>query len=547
MSNKPGRNAPCPCGSGMKFKRCHGSVKQVDTERIKVRAQLTEFVRTSRARHEAIEQQRREQQGLGKPIISALVNNERVVVVNSRLLSSKNWHTFHDFLRDYPRMSLGDAWFLDEVRKAPEERHLIATWYLRASELAAASRIKGEPTAGFPGTGALCAYLRFAYDLYALQHSVAVEQLLLDRIRSPRGFPGALYEVRVAASLIRAGFTLELEDETDRRSTHVEFVATHTATGAKYSVEAKRREGGKLKLNKLLHSALIKRADHPRLVFIDTNDGRLDMHKFEQLPLPLAEARHQLKLYSMDPISRGLPPAYVVATWAPEEHHLESSSSPFGALLLGFCIDDLAPGYRTLLEQVQLRRRHGPVFELLHSIERHRAIPATFDGEATAFARGTPPGRLKVGETYEVADADGSAIAGLLESGVVMTRERVAWCVFRVTDGRRIISTVPLTDIELQAYNEHPATFFGTVDRNAGRKQMRTAMDAFDFMWESYKATEKGLLLDWMKSAPDVEWLASLPQHEVATHYCVRMAQSMMRDIHWRAAESDAARDKPTA
>lgn len=25
-ANKPGRNAACPCGSGMKFKRCHGAV-----------------------------------------------------------------------------------------------------------------------------------------------------------------------------------------------------------------------------------------------------------------------------------------------------------------------------------------------------------------------------------------------------------------------------------------------------------------------------------------------------------------------------------------
>jgi hypothetical protein len=543
MSNKPGRNDPCPCGSGKKFKRCHGSIEQLDNERMEIRARLTEFARTSKARHEAMEHQRREQQGLGKPILSAIVNNQRVVVVNKRLLSSNNWQTFQDFLHDYPRIALGDGWFLDEARKAPGEGHLIATWFVRASELAAASRAKGEPTTGVPATGALCAYLRFAYDLYALHHSVAVEQLLLDRIKSPRSFPGALYEVRVAAALLRAGFTLELEDESDRRSTHVEFVATHTLTSAKYSVEAKRREGMKLKLNKLLHGALIKRADHPRLVFIDTNDGRLEMHKFEQLPLPLAEARQQLKLYSMDPISRGLPPAYVVATWAPEEHHLESSGVPFGAMLLGFGIDDLAPGYRTLLEQVQIRRRHGPVFELLHSIESHRAIPATFDGEASAFARGAPPDRLKVGETYEVADADGSAITGILESGVVMTREKIAWCTFRISDGRRVHSTVPLTDIELQAYQEHPATFFGTVDRNAGRKQMKTPMDAFEFLWESYEGTKKELLIEWMKSAPDVEWLASLSQEEVATHYCVRMAQNM---IQRRAAESKTVRGEPT-
>jgi len=113
--------------------------------------------------------------GSGKPILSSLVKDQRVVVVNKRFLSSKSWHTFHDFLRDYPRIALGDAWFLAELRKAPEARHLIATWYVCARELAVASRLTGAQTVGVQGTGALCAYLRFAYDLYALQHSVTVE------------------------------------------------------------------------------------------------------------------------------------------------------------------------------------------------------------------------------------------------------------------------------------------------------------------------------------------------------------------------------------
>ena len=28
----PGRNQKCPCGSGIKFKRCHGAPKQPETE-----------------------------------------------------------------------------------------------------------------------------------------------------------------------------------------------------------------------------------------------------------------------------------------------------------------------------------------------------------------------------------------------------------------------------------------------------------------------------------------------------------------------------------
>jgi hypothetical protein len=384
--SKPGRNEPCPCGSGKKFKRCHGAIEQLDRRRAELRIQLFDAVQASRARHEAREFQRREQQGLGKAILSTRVGDQRVVVVNRKLLSSKNWHTFHDFLRDYPRIALGDAWFLEEVKKPPESRHLITTWYVRASEQAA-NRDDASKSAGSPATCAITAYLRFAYDLYGLQNSVKVQRLLLDRIRSPQGFHGAMYEVRVAASLLRAGFTLELEDETDRRQTHVEFVATHQASGTKFSVEAKRREGAKIKVNRLLHGALTKRADHVRLVFIDTNDGRLGTHKYEHLPLPLAEVRQLLKLYATDPVGKRLPAAYVIATWAPEEHHLDEVGLPMGSLLWGFGIEDLAPGYRTLLEQVQIRRRHQPVFELLDSMHKHHVIPATFDGEAAAFVK----------------------------------------------------------------------------------------------------------------------------------------------------------------
>lgn len=85
---------------------------------------------------------------------------------------------------------MGDDWFLEEVRKPIEERHVIATWFVRARELAAESRARGAQAAVTPAAGALSAYMRFAYDLYALHHSVAVEQLMLDRIKKYPGRPG---------------------------------------------------------------------------------------------------------------------------------------------------------------------------------------------------------------------------------------------------------------------------------------------------------------------------------------------------------------------
>jgi len=528
--SKPGRNDRCPCGSGKKFKKCHGSVTQLDRREAEYRVHLSQAARTAPAWHEASESQRREQQGFGKAIISAQINNQRVVIVNRKLFTSKNWNTFHDFLREYPRIALGDAWFLEEVKKPPESRHLLATWFVLAHEQTTKPDQASDP-AGTRATCAMTAYMRFAYDMYALQHSVDVERLLLNRIRSPQGFPGAMYEVRVAACLLRAGFTLELEDETNRRQTHVEFVASHEASGAKFSVEAKRREGGKIKVNKLLHSALTKHAEHMRLVFIDTNDGRLETHKYEHdhLPLPLAEVRQLLSRYAIDPRAKTLPAAYVIATWAPEEHHLDEIGLPLASLLLGFGIDDLAAGYKTLLEQVQIRRRHQPIFDLLDSMSKHSIIPATFDGKAAAFAKGAPSNSLKVGQWYEIGGPDGQPIKGTLESGTVIVEQKAALCVFRGEDGSRFISTVPLKDIEVEAFKQHPTTFFGTIDRNAERQPLKTAMDWFEFLWENYKATPKNKLLEFLATAPDITDLAQLNQFDLATQYTVRMAESMMR------------------
>src|ERR1700741_4474942 len=97
MAKKPGRNEPCPCGSGKKYKKCHGDIQQI--ERV---AKAIAFAPRMRARLEAKEHQRALQQGLGRPIIALKTDSgERIVAVKNRLLHSKKWKTFHDFLCDY--------------------------------------------------------------------------------------------------------------------------------------------------------------------------------------------------------------------------------------------------------------------------------------------------------------------------------------------------------------------------------------------------------------------------------------------------------------
>jgi hypothetical protein len=529
MSNKPGRNDPCPCGSGQKFKKCHGSIDSLDTMGKLNSPRMRQELRTMVARHEAQEFQRREQQGLGKPIISTEFQDQRVVAVGRTLHFSKKWKTFHDFLNDYPKIVLGKDWWMAEVAKPPEARHRILTWAVRSYDHSKAHIERHGAGSAQPMTGAIGVYMRLAYDLYGLKHAVDVQKLLIDRIKHPETFPGALYEVRVAAALLRAGYTLQLQDETDRRTTHVEFTATHTESGATYSVEAKRREGVRMKINRQLYRALSKHSDHPRIVFIDTNDGRQELGRNLPNPVALMEVAGLLDRYERDPIGKTLPQAYVIATFEPDEHHLDDFDLPYGMLLWGFHFDDLRPGPKTLLQQVEMRRDHAPIFALIESMQKHRQIPATFDGEAASYLGTAPEARLHIGKRVEVPGPGGTRIEAALESGVVVPDWKAASCVVCTDDQKRFMVQIPLTDEELQAYAQHPATFFGTIDRNAGRPMAKTALDWFNFLWEIYSRSPKEKLLEFMAQAQDIERLKRMSQAELATEYCTRMAGSMMQ------------------
>lgn len=122
---KVGRNVPCPCGSGRKYKKCHGAVAQLD----RVSAVMA-AAPGIRARLDAQEHQRIEQQGLGKPIIAAKMDTgHQFVAVRDRLHYSKKWKTFHDFLSDYLKDVLGPDWGNAELQRPFDQRHPVLIWY----------------------------------------------------------------------------------------------------------------------------------------------------------------------------------------------------------------------------------------------------------------------------------------------------------------------------------------------------------------------------------------------------------------------------------
>src|ERR1700750_1934530 len=113
-----GRNDPCPCKSGLKYKRCCGNPLKKKTV---VSGSISPEMLTELHRQQAAELIRQQQQGLGKPIISAEINGTRIVAAGNTLYWSLKWKTFADFLGGYVKQILGGDWGNAEIAKPLQE------------------------------------------------------------------------------------------------------------------------------------------------------------------------------------------------------------------------------------------------------------------------------------------------------------------------------------------------------------------------------------------------------------------------------------------
>lgn len=546
---KVGRNQPCPCGSGIKYKRCHGAIPMQDGSALPLG--VWAGIERARRQVEAVQHRRRQQQGLGRPIISEQVAGLRVVAVGSRLYHSSKWRTFHDFLRDYLLGSLGPDWANAEQAKTIDERHPIMRWYASASEQAKSLQTADGTMISGPMTGAMRAFMNLAYNIYLIAHhgqGQAMADIYLRRLRSARtdDFTGALFETYAAAAFLKAGFNLSYEETAPRSTSCVEFVATWPTAGERFSVEVKSRvhegdasppvdgagEAKRLRVGAKLVKALSKEAEHTRIVMIEVNvpDRLVDDDRLQgwaeaavsQIRGNEAATRSDGSLY---------PPAYVFVTNHAFHHDLAGPDSGMQLVADGFRIPDFGPevryeGYAAILAA---RERHAAMMTLIASIRSHYEIPATFDGEMQASLTGQvgiPP--LRIGERYLVPDGSGVDVPGRLESAVVLETERLAYGIYELDDGKRIIATNPLTPEEMGDYHRYPDTFFGAITPTPG--SARTFVDKCDFLFKTYQHSTREKLLEFMAAAEDVAHLRKLDRRDLAIIYCERMARAMQAD-----------------
>jgi hypothetical protein len=549
---KIGRNQPCPCGSGNKFKRCCGrlgsSAPFANT--------LTRLRRISPERTKAQELIRQRQQGLGKPIISTKIGDYRVVMVGNEVQYSTTWKVFPDFLGHYLKNILGPDWGNAELAKPLDQRHTILQWYDR---YCAFQKRNFDPTCEIQSaqvTGIVHCYLNLAYNLYLLKHNVELQDRLLKRLRDSQQFQGAYYELIIANCLIRSGFKLELEDESDEQRKHCEFSAVSHLTGRKYWVEAKMRsvDGilGKTKfdgtsrndptemLTRHLREALLKPADSQRLIFLDVNTPTQPM--IEEPSWVIKAARRLQDRERNTPLDQS---AYVFVTNVCFHHHLDDCHAQLAIMAYGLNIPDFAKAGRYQLRDLyHAKQKHMDAHRIIDVFRTYHELPPTFDGSLPSEGDGSSRPRLLVGETYFFEDIDGGVLA-TVTSAVVSEGDKEAIVAVHTRDDRALILRERMTEEQLADYRLHKDTYFG-VQRPA-TQNTNDPFEFFEWMMQVYAETSKEQLCEFCKDAPDASRLRELSRDDLALELCERMTMSVINRSRQRASlKTHPGSDQPS-
>jgi hypothetical protein len=470
--SKPQRNQRCPCESGLKYKNCCLRTKTQAEENTLSR----ERDRRIRERFKAMEAQRTRQQGMGRPIISGRdqTGDLRVTVGNDEVVAGKT-EVFLDFVVEYFGSILTREWNTAELRKPFRDRHVLLQWFSLFNQQRKGSR-RHNGTFVFRPTGASLAFTALAYAVYLMRHNVDLQAHMVARLKDRLQFQGAYYEMLAASVLIRAGFDLELEDETDQNCKHCEFAAVSKASGKTYSVECKtrsvvgqfhktekhasKRQKPLSRIKPHMNLALQKPSRGDRIIFIDINaPGTREIP-----PLWINEAGEILEDYERT--SRSEKSAYVFVTNFCFHWHLEEANPPVASLAHGFNIPDFGKvGHVRFSDAWRQRKKHQDAFKIGEVLQQVGDIPITFDGSlpSVTILGEKPP--VQIGETYIFTDVEGG-IQGTVTAAIVLEHESAVMVAVTLVDGRNVMLREPMTEFQMLDYERHRETYFGEINRN---------------------------------------------------------------------------------
>lgn len=286
------RNDLCPCGSGKKFKKCHLAAPHSMSLPLSTMTRRPALPRDIiKCARELFEKQRGDEEtriktfGQIRPIMFAPnFNGGPLVSVRNEIYQAPEKSTFTNFLFNHGLFRLGDEWRETQNELPLAEQHPLFILNCQANDFVNQQPRQPEGHVSVVPNGPLSFCERFYYDLYTVDDNNLLHEELLNRLRNRDQFQGAMHELFVEATCLRAGFTIVREEYRGPKPKNVEFIAVHKETLQHIAVEAKSRHRSGVmgrpgaphpapdtRFLGLINNASAKDPKNPLAIFVDTN------------------------------------------------------------------------------------------------------------------------------------------------------------------------------------------------------------------------------------------------------------------------------------
>ena len=394
---KTGRNEPCPCGSGRKFKKCHLNAAKLGCGTAPIADRDLGFLAQAQAKlrqNQAAENVRMQQQGHGNPIVSWTdnVRGYRFVAVGTTIHWDKNWLIFPNFLLYFLKKILGSKWGESERLKGI---HPLFRWLAKTQQYS--GHKQGEPKVkNIEMMGFMACWLHLAYALYLIAHHDAIPKPLLNRLRKPISFMPAYHEAIVGAALAVAGMEISCAETKAGSIPTPEFRAKSKVSGKTYDVEAKRKDSWKVSTSDVTNPNFLRELEvYVRDQIYNASKKKLTnpIYWLElSIPTSMTEADWRAVADKVEATIRdaegtmtvgGQPiaSAYVIVT----NHTFLADEDVTGNPCFGFLqtikVDDYPFGRAMEIETaLEAYDKHRDIFWLMEAWKTASTVPTTFDG-----------------------------------------------------------------------------------------------------------------------------------------------------------------------
>ncbi|WP_292081810.1 hypothetical protein [Mesorhizobium sp.] len=447
---------------------------------------------------------RKRQQGHGRPMITALHDGHRVVVVGKRMVYSPRWRFVTDFLLTNLKTVLGPEWGDEACKKTPD--HQLFRWLDGLIEAAK----EAEGGVLLPPRGDVSALTRLAYALYLIEHNDKPQQNLLTRLRHPESFAPAVYEALVASAFAVAGARINGAEDGTGNSPKPEFFATFQ-NGVTYAVEAKRKQNWKSPfdlhgdefrgelhrwLRDKLYKASKKALENPVYWFELGISAEIRFDQIDQLReliITGIAAAEEITVKGRPP-----PPAYVFVTNNQDLVDDRASNLGFFALLVGFGMADFREGIVEIETAMDNHDKHRPMRWVHDCLSLVQRVPNSFDGVPDELLddQGQPIETLRIGRLIRYPRSDGSEGVGRIREIASMDQEAMVVLVDEDIN-QQVFVKVPLTPQEAEAAKKFGNAIFGKPE--GPQETIDEALRFYDRMLEIYANYDRKSLLNQVK------------------------------------------------